>query len=222
MAHSFASPQPFSLTYVVYEEGDSLSLVIAFCSLLPVLAMVCHASHLLLRRELNSVLFFLGSLASVATTSLVKHIVKAPRPEASILTARGYGFPSLHAQLAAFILTSLWLALLFQWQARRLICLLFLLLSACVSAAVGYSRVYLGAHTLLQVVCGHFLGMLLAAIWYVLTPPIKRLAKWGLHLTGLNALLRVYDASLASTPFLQFEYEQYQRLNLTAAHSKSL
>ena len=45
--------KPFSLTYVTYEEGDSVGLVCALLALAPVFIIVAYATLLVSRRELH-------------------------------------------------------------------------------------------------------------------------------------------------------------------------
>lgn len=91
----------------------------------------------------------------------LKEWFQIPRPDIMFhrADAEGYGFPSGHAQSAVM----LWGYLAWRFKSYKLpIALIFL---------IGFSRVFLGVHTTLQVVAGWSIGFatLLLSIWIIET-----------------------------------------------------
>lgn len=103
----------FDITYIEYRDNDNLSLLIAVCSLIPIFAILCHASKIfLVRRELFSITIFVGALLCAVLSDVLKAIIKEPRPEGSYKD--GYGMPSNHTQLTFYYITVILLALNFR------------------------------------------------------------------------------------------------------------
>jgi dolichyldiphosphatase len=72
--------KPIGLTFMQYEEGNLLSLALAYASLFPVFIVVGFAAVLFVRRELHTGTFFVGQLACEVLTILLKSVIKEPRP----------------------------------------------------------------------------------------------------------------------------------------------
>lgn len=113
---------------------------------------------------------------AVSVGSLVNHLLKLTccverpwlldkritPPEVALQNQGGYSFPSGHAQLAAGYLSgSAW------WIRKKKV-----LSAACwlVLALIGFSRVYLGVHTLLDVLAGIGEAVILLLIFWKLIP----------------------------------------------------
>ncbi len=80
-----------------------------------------------------------------------------PVPEA-VPSATGYSFPSVHTQSAASILGSV-----FYYNKKRVV----RIVTAVLIALIGFSRMYLGCHTPVDVLAGLLAGILISAIsWY--------------------------------------------------------
>jgi dolichyldiphosphatase len=109
--------KPFSITFVEYEEGSLVSLLLALISLTPIFAIVGHASSILMKRDLQSIVLFIGALLCVVLNEVLKHTLQQPRPTGSVLLHRlhmlegsrkdGHGMPSNHTQLSFFFAVSL-------------------------------------------------------------------------------------------------------------------
>lgn len=116
---------------------------------------------LAVRRVWLAVALFVAGLGAYLSASLIKHLVRRPRP-AKILaqvvvrgaTVHGYGYPSGHAAVAA-ALASVAAAYVAR-PARRFVWIL--------AVAVAFGRVYIGAHLPLDVVGGLTLGWAIGAI----------------------------------------------------------
>ncbi|MBQ7951300.1 MAG: phosphatase PAP2 family protein [Clostridia bacterium] len=99
---------------------------------------------------------------SLLTNGILKNIIKLPRPFADGKvscvrpeTATGYSFPSGHTQTV-----TTWSVLLADYFGKKV----YLILAAAVSVLVGFSRMFLGAHYLSDVVFSLFLGSLIAIL----------------------------------------------------------
>jgi len=154
-----ASPQPprytpLSLTFVSYQQGDTIGKVAALVTLAPIFAHVAIGSWILARRELHAACLFAGSVLNTVLCVAIKSQVRQPRPAGA--TLRDYGMPSNHAQTTTFL--SLYCVLLL-WHGCTVRHALFwkpalTAVAALLALAVAASRVYLGEHTLAQVVVG--------------------------------------------------------------------
>ncbi len=106
-------------------------------------------------------------LSSWALYGLTKLVVHRPRPKViSHLThdAGWYSFPSGHAMLAPLVFALgaiLWARTWARTEAR--VGLVLLAISLCL--AIGFSRVYLGAHYPTDVIGGLLLGIALSVGW---------------------------------------------------------
>lgn len=99
--------------------------------------------------------------------SWLKHSFYMPRPFLcygnNVMTAswvslhQKYSFPSGHTALAFAIAT--YISFLFKQNSIKLFCFL----TACI---IGYSRVYLGQHFILDVFSGSILGSTIASVYY--------------------------------------------------------
>ena len=199
-----ASPQPprytpLSLTFVSYQQGDTIGKVAALVTLAPIFAHVALGSWILARRELHAACLFAGSVLNTALCVAIKSQVRQPRPAGA--TLQDYGMPSNHAQTTTFL--ALYCVLLL-WhgctvrhspgsslgvanphphpnpnsdpnpnpnpnpnQVRHALFWKPALTAAAalLALAVAASRVYLGEHTLAQVVVGSLVGGAAAAAW---------------------------------------------------------
>ena len=157
--------KPFSLTYVTYEEGDSVGLVCALLALAPVFIIVAYATLLVSRRELHVFYILAGQLANGALNGLLKAYFDAPRPEGA--DRAGPGFPSDHAQFMGFwaAYAALFLILYVPRVGRPYWRELLGAAVVALAAAVAGSRVYLGYHSADQVCAGLGFGSVFAAGW---------------------------------------------------------
>jgi membrane-associated phospholipid phosphatase len=96
---------------------------------------------------------------------VLKLLVQRPRPGFAepLVDASGYSFPSGHAtSSAAFVMA---LALLATGWVKRWESRVYILLAAvALEAAIGFSRLYLGAHYLTDVLAGYTVGAFWATI----------------------------------------------------------
>ncbi|XP_064985794.1 lipid phosphate phosphatase gamma-like [Musa acuminata AAA Group] len=167
-----AALKAVTLTHVRYPQGDSLGHFLAWVSLILVfISFGGFISHFIFWRELQGLCFALGLIISQVINELIKSSIHQSRPSsmcAILEVCDSHGWPSSHSQFIFFFSTYFSLLCLINGvgvsspSSRRIIALLpwpsaFLTLN---------SRVYLGYHTVPQVLAGSTLGLLLGAGWY--------------------------------------------------------
>ncbi|KAH9493240.1 Dolichyldiphosphatase 1 [Bulinus truncatus] len=200
-----------SLTHVEYPKGDLLGFVLAWFSLLPFILIVSFITMILLRRDLHTAAFFAGLLINEVINIIIKHIFQEPRPvrgRQNLYTE--YGMPSSHTQFMWFFSSYFALFLLLRlYKNHSLIDDMWKYVCAGVGVLcaiiVSWSRIYLGYHTMSQVLVGSFLGIVLGTLWFInvhilLTPLFPLLAS---SLIGEFFMLR--DSTLIPH-VLWFEY----------------
>ncbi len=123
------------------------------------------------RKEWHRARTFLFTAVGLAvSTTLIKLLIAAPRPDGALVEVTGYGFPSGHASGSMFVaLTACVLALRLPRRYRYLAyagAILF-------TVTIGTSRIYLSVHTPLQVFAGYALGAFWALTWFWLTRRVR-------------------------------------------------
>ncbi|GKV12258.1 hypothetical protein SLEP1_g23429 [Rubroshorea leprosula] len=160
-----------TLTHVRYTKGDQLGHFLAWVSLVPVfISLGGFVSHLIFRRELQGMFFALGLFISQFVNDLIKKSVQQARPETCALleTCDSHGWPSSHSQYMFFF--AVYITLLTAkgiggiWKVKSKWAFLFLPWS--MALLTMYSRVYLGYHTIAQVLAGAALGAFLGWVWF--------------------------------------------------------
>mmetsp|Transcript_9999 Transcript_9999/g.26662 ORF Transcript_9999/g.26662 Transcript_9999/m.26662 type:complete len:226 (-) Transcript_9999:1049-1726(-) len=159
-------------THVEFPTGDVVGKLLALWSLLPVFSVVALATIVLVRRDVHAILLLCGVFLNEAANSTAKRTFRQPRPDVARMTTYAssqHGMPSAHVQLVAFI-TAYAAALLLHTASRgflprheRIVVLVALPLSVML---VATSRVYLGYHTLAQVVVAAAYGGALGALFF--------------------------------------------------------
>merc|ERR1712071_82152 len=69
-----------SLTHVEYPEGDLLGKLLAYSSLLPIVALIGCATLILFRRDLHTITFFIGLVLNEGVNTVLKYTIRQPRP----------------------------------------------------------------------------------------------------------------------------------------------
>ena len=159
--------KPFSLTYVTYEPGDRIGEACAILALAPIFIVVVYATLLISRREVHLVYILVGQLLNLVLNAVLKAVINQPRPTGS--DHPGPGMPSDHSQFMSFWACYGALFLLVHvkrvgrpgWRPALAASMLIL------AVAVAASRVYLGYHTVEQVLAGLAVGSSVAVVWFV-------------------------------------------------------
>ncbi|CAH1785914.1 unnamed protein product, partial [Owenia fusiformis] len=203
--------KPISLTYVEYPSGDLLGKALAWCSLIPIFLLVSFATLIIFRRDLHTICYLAGIVSNEGVNWLLKHTIKEARPskDKRILYTE-YGMPSSHSQFMWFFTSYLILFVLVRiYKNSSLFDELWKYavsaLALVASTAVCYSRVYLGYHTIRQVLWGGVTGSTLGIFWFIMvqfvfTPLFPTIAAWP-----ISEHLMLRDSTLIPN-VMWFEY----------------
>nr|XP_002131668.3 dolichyldiphosphatase 1-like [Ciona intestinalis] len=180
---------PVSFTHVEYEKGDQFGKFLAWTSLFPFVVLSGFLTHIYFRREIHTIVFFIGIFLNEMVNYIVKHIVQEPRPDSGHTTLNvKHGWPSSHSQFSWFFFT--YLILFIYIRSHNNNTTLDLMWKHCMSAlcviagcVVSYSRVYLLYHTVNQIVWGCIFGTMLGLSWFavaqiLLTPFFPFVVTW--------------------------------------------
>ena len=167
-------------TYAEYSmESRVMDLSMVALSFIPHIIAIVITTRAVSLRSLHHFIFFVGFVVCHVAAVFLKGVWKESRPTGSFLSS--YGLPSDHSQIMFF--TSIYL--LSYMREKMNLQLWSLLLStlclASLSVGVACSRLYLGVHSMKQVVVGGLLGVFIGRFWYILTVQIllrsKRLSR---------------------------------------------
>jgi hypothetical protein len=130
-------------------------------------------------------------LAGKIFVPILKYVIQRPRPFDLYAGAEQFSFPSGHATMAALIFGIL--AVLVSHSMGRWARSLVYASCGVLVVAIAYSRVYLGAHWLSDVLGGLLFGAVMAAAFGVAieTIPPRRIRPVGLFVTALAVFLLV-------------------------------
>lgn len=110
----------------------------------------------------------IGLLSSFTLNNGIKHLFQIPRPfeynkvlrRIDLYNSPGYSFPSAHAQLSASLATGI----VYFYHKMGIVCCILAFL-------IGFSRIYLGVHTLVDVIVGFLLG----SLWMLVSLKLSQL-----------------------------------------------
>ncbi|XP_075213036.1 dolichyldiphosphatase 1-like [Lycorma delicatula] len=203
---------PIKLTLVEYPKGDWLGKILAVSSLSPFGILSGFVALILFRRDVHTVVFFLGTMLNELLNQLLKYTLCEPRPMHRHNLYSEYGMPSAHSQFMWF----------FTSYVIYFVCIRLhhmnnnttlenvwktVIISSCVSLAVivSFSRVYLQYHTWRQVLYGAIVGFLFGSVWFaatyfLFTPFFPVVVSWR-----ISEFLLLRDTTLIPN-VLWFEY----------------
>jgi dolichyldiphosphatase len=177
-----------SLSCAQYHPGDSIGKLLAYVSLCPVLLLCFQFSKVYTRRELHEAVLLAGLVLEEAVARALKHILKHPRPSTCSMLhlCHSHGMPSSHTSMVfAYLAVSCCIALQLRKQrgtVSKLLAAVEQLALAAAAVGVGCSRVYLGYHSVDQVLAGAALGSVFGIAWFgvlcALAPLYGVLADW--------------------------------------------
>ncbi|KZC11839.1 PREDICTED: dolichyldiphosphatase 1-like [Dufourea novaeangliae] len=202
---------PLSLTLVEYPQGDFFGKLLALISLIPFAIIAGIITLILFRRDLHTITFFSGMIINDIINFILKHTICEARPMRRNVHVE-YGMPSSHAQFMWFFAayTTLFICIRLHHNNNSSVSERFwrvTSIAACIIIAllVTYSRVYLLYHSISQVLCGAFIGIILGVVWFlimhiVLTPFFPIIVSWR-----ISEYLLLRDTTLIPN-ILWFEY----------------
>jgi len=167
--------RPLSITFIEYQEGDKLGLILAWFSMLPFIYIVSLCTLILFRRDIQTIMYLGGFGISTIINHFLKITFKQQRPERTRDRMSFYeihGMPSAHAQSFFYFMTYLAIFVILKSQmpgsqnVRSIRHRFFVLIQLISAILVAYSRIYLYYHTIAQVVVGSLIGTIFGCIWY--------------------------------------------------------
>ncbi|KAK8790281.1 hypothetical protein WA588_000443 [Blastocystis sp. NMH] len=144
----------------------------ALMSLAPVVFVVIICASVLVNRDMHSCFLLAEMLSCTALNQILKHIIKQERPGGAQHT---HGMPSDHAQFMSCLCVYLTL-----WLYNRVHLSSFVQNQIAIVAlwvtwgCVIYGRLYLGEHTVAQVIVGITVGCAYGLGWYSLDISVFR------------------------------------------------
>ncbi|RNA18033.1 dolichyldiphosphatase 1-like [Brachionus plicatilis] len=169
--------KPLSLMFVEYKSGDLLGFILAWITMLPILYAVSIFTIIIIRRDLTTILYFIGFLITELVNFVLKNLIKQPRPYLNEHRSKGnfskYGMPSDHSQVmfyfsTFFVLMVAYRYYIYQSKLMQILIKSFLCVLAIFAAIlVAFSRVYLKYHTNEQVIAGSLIGIFCGSIWKI-------------------------------------------------------
>ncbi|XP_018312274.1 dolichyldiphosphatase 1 [Mycetomoellerius zeteki] len=179
---------PLSLTLVEYPQGDIFGQLLAVISLMPFVIITGFITLILFRRDLHTIVFFIGVVINECINYILKHMIRQARPMKRDGLYAEYGMPSTHAQFMWFFAAYATLFIYFRLNYNCTITERFwrtIVAIGCIVTAllVTYSRVYLLYHSNTQVVWGALIGITLGSAWFlimhmILTPFFPIVVSW--------------------------------------------
>ncbi|KAL0237409.1 hypothetical protein PCE1_000806 [Barthelona sp. PCE] len=177
---------PFKLTYFVYDDGDFISFLACFGSIIPAFLFGAALYQGFLKFDLKYLRTAAILLLNTMLNGIIKDVLKGERVASSgrdLCVNEGYGMPSDHAQfmfcwLAIFIYdlgthrlakSSVSQKPFFAFMYHNLL----YVGSIGLSLFVCYSRYYLGCHSVLQLFIGAIIGLLIGIVTIIVGSKIS-------------------------------------------------
>lgn len=152
---SIQTPQLTKIMIFLTDVGSPVNITMMCLVLILVLWLHKKPHHM--------VQFIAAVLVGITTVSLIKIIVKLPRPAGSLITETGYSFASGHAATATIFF--LLIAYAYKSHIRSpFLRRLFIIANCLIAFSIGFSRLYLGVHYATDVIFGFFIGLTVFAI----------------------------------------------------------
>eukprot|EP01103_Thecamoeba_quadrilineata_P007749 TRINITY_DN17583_c0_g1_i1.p1 TRINITY_DN17583_c0_g1~~TRINITY_DN17583_c0_g1_i1.p1 ORF type:complete len:197 (+),score=17.58 TRINITY_DN17583_c0_g1_i1:42-632(+) len=171
----------------VWRVEDGLNLGLGLITHLPFVLVLGLISLIVINREVHWIFFFFGQILNLAFNSLLKNIIRQPRPTKS--TSLDYGMPSSHSSYVFFFCAYLTCFVILKTKYTPTTRSFVIAVLAFIAIIVGYSRIHLAFHTLEQVIVGMILGIITGTSWYFFVQ---------------NYLLPVYSPWLQKTRFKSY------------------
>lgn len=152
------------------QTGDPIGYALAFISLAPFAILVSFVTLILFKRELDTILFFIGQLINELINHILKSLIREQRPLQVLKASHSptsFGNPSSHSQFISFFTFYSIIFILIKMKSKpkyfKYPIIVILLLSM---ALVIYSRIYLLYHFWHQCFVGLICGFIFSIIWF--------------------------------------------------------
>jgi membrane-associated phospholipid phosphatase len=141
-----------------------------------IITLLAVALLALLRHWHGALALAIAVPATQLVVDLIKSAVERPRPDLALTEAAGYSFPSGHSatSVALYALLAFALARLARHSHHRR---LIVCSGIALAAAVGISRVWLGAHFPTDVLAGWVVGAAVAALAWLAVAGLRALVR---------------------------------------------
>eukprot|EP00927_Polykrikos_kofoidii_P047877 TRINITY_DN42161_c0_g1_i1.p1 TRINITY_DN42161_c0_g1~~TRINITY_DN42161_c0_g1_i1.p1 ORF type:complete len:480 (-),score=54.47 TRINITY_DN42161_c0_g1_i1:16-1455(-) len=169
-----ASSERLRLSATKHEAGGAMGKIMAIVSFLPAFITALALAPGQFRRGWQRIAFLSGILANVLFNSLLKHIIRQPRPrntcymgdDDEVENPEEFGMPCHHAQFMSFVATFATLCLRTPGGTPSVESQMISLAGWAASALCSYSQVYLKYHSTWQVFVGTLVGAISACFWF--------------------------------------------------------
>ena len=132
-----------------------------------VLSLILVLSYIYKRNKEKTIFIVLAMLGGVLLRFGISNIIQRARPENVIVDVSGYSFPSGHATMSAIFFIMLFF--LFKHRVGSICKRNWLILASVLAfLLVGFSRIYLSAHWLSDVLAGFCLGLFWVIFCYLI------------------------------------------------------
>ena len=159
---------PLENTYVRFEKGDIIGEVLAYITLSPVFVMVMYTTLVILRRDYSTFYALGGQLLNLLLNKVLKKLIDEPRPSDNNDISDS-GMPSNHSQFIGYFVVYYSIQFLFNTNGNKTLSVQYKYLYSFYLFVLGvlvcFSRLYLGYHTIDQVLVGVGVGTVVAILW---------------------------------------------------------
>lgn len=158
---------------ITFYKNDIITFIMkfftTFCSTL-VLILITIATIIIVKNKKYSIYIGFNLVCVYFLNTLVKIIVKRPRPEGiNLINENGFSFPSGHAMVSTAFY-GLVVYIIYHSNLKKKTKNIICLSLSCLILLIGISRIYLGVHFASDVIAGFALGcaylMLFISIFY--------------------------------------------------------
>ncbi len=141
------------LFLLITKLGDLKPLTFAF--------LISIAFFYFYKKYKSLATILLSVSGSAVITFVIKNIVQRARPELSLISERGFSFPSAHA----FIAVCFWgvlFYLIYKLIKNKLLKIALIIVAITTVLAIGFSRIYIGVHWSSDVIASYLLSSVYA------------------------------------------------------------
>ncbi|KAJ3439276.1 dolichyldiphosphatase 1 [Anaeramoeba flamelloides] len=170
----------FGLVSICAPNLGFFSYLMVYCSFLFYYLVIANTICFFVLRRLTFLLItFWSAVIALWNEGILKNIIRQSRPEGACRSS--YGMPSGHSVFAMFYLVWAILEIIFgtrkKWRPVTKVAVIFVFLIN--TALIPYSRVYLGYHTVAQVIVGSICGAVYAILVYLVHTKYRvKIKKW--------------------------------------------